>query len=74
MNFGTKHLKLKIYPGDHPPPHCHLERADETVTRVAIPTMIILSGPQLSRVERNLIMDNIEKLCNYYDEINPDVH
>ncbi|WP_217601980.1 DUF4160 domain-containing protein [Chitinophaga sp. GbtcB8] len=74
MNFGTKHVKIKIYAGDHPPPHCHVERADGTVTRVTLPTFIILTGPPLSKGEREMIEDKLDELCDYFDQMNPKTH
>lgn len=71
MNFGTKHIKIKIYPDDHPAPHCHIERSNGEVTRVLIPTLIILSGPSLSKVETNLVLDRLDDLCDYFDQLHP---
>jgi Domain of unknown function (DUF4160) len=74
MNFGTKHVKIKIYPGDHPPPHCHVIRANGVVTRVELPTMRVLSGPPLSKQEVELVLDNMDDLADYYDQLNPKTH
>lgn len=74
MNFGTRHIKIFVYGGDHPPPHCHLLRKNGVETRVAIPTMIILTGPKLSKTEENLILDKLEELCDEFETLNPPTH
>jgi len=74
MNFGTAHIKIFVYADDHPPPHCHLLRKDGTETRVAIPTMIILTGPKLSKKEENLVLDNLDALCDEFERLNPPTH
>jgi hypothetical protein len=71
MNYGTKQIKLFVYAGDHPPPHCHLVRADKSVTRVALPSLIILSGLPLSKDERSLVLVKMEILCTAFDSLNP---
>lgn len=73
MNFGTKHVKIFIYPGDHPPPHCHVLRGG-IETRVAIPTLLILSGPKLNKVEEEMILDQLDEMCAEFDRLNPILH
>lgn len=74
MNFGTSHIKIKIYAGDHPPPHCHVERTNGVVTRVTLPLLLLLTGPPLSKVEKDLVLDRLDDLCDYYDQLNPKTH
>ena len=66
MNYGTKKIGIFINYMDHPPPHVHVRRAGKE-TRVVIPTLAILSGIALSKMERDLILSNIEFLCEEYD-------
>jgi hypothetical protein len=73
MNFGTKHVKILIYPGDHPPPHCHVIRRG-IETRVVIPTLLILSGPKLSKIEECMILNKLDKMCAEFDRLNPLQH
>ena len=74
MNFGNKHIKIKVYANDHPPPHCHLIRTDGSVTRVALPTLLILTGLELSRSEKEMILEKIDKICAEYEKLNPNNH
>lgn len=74
MKFGTKHIKIYVYTNDHPPPHCHVRRKNGTETRVAIPSLVILSGDDLSKEEENLVLENLEKLCDEFERLNPPMH
>ncbi len=74
MNFGTKHVRVMVYAGDHPPPHCHVVRKDGSETRVIIPTLIILTGSKLTREERDLIIEKLDELCDEFDKLNPQQH
>jgi hypothetical protein len=74
MNFGNKHIKIKVYANDHPPPHCHLIRSDGSVIRFALPTLVILTGPELTRIEKEMILKSIDKICAEYEKLNPDNH
>ncbi len=74
MNFGTAHIKIHVYSNDHPPPHCHLRRKGGKETRVAIPSLLILTGPDLSKEEEDLILDKLEILCDEFDQLNPPIH
>jgi len=73
MNFGTKHVKILIYSGDHPPPHCHVIRKG-IETRVALPTLLILSGPKLTKTEEQMVLDKIDDMCTEFDRLNPIQH
>jgi hypothetical protein len=73
MNYGTKRIGIYIHDEDHPPPHVHVRRGGRE-TRVVIPTLKILSGIALSKVEQELILENIDFLCEEYDRINPSTH
>lgn len=69
MNF-----RILIYDNDHPPPHCHIRRSDGTETRVAIPSLKILTGCALSKTEKATLLDQIDELCDKFDELNPAIH
>jgi len=73
MNYGNKEIGIYINYEDHPPPHVHVRRGG-IETRVVIPTLRILSGPGLSIKEQNLIIQNMDTLCDEYDRINPKRH
>lgn len=73
-NFGTATIQIKVLNGDHPPPHCHVRMADGTVTRLAIPSLQILTGPKLSRQAMDLVYEKLEEICAEYDRINPAKH
>jgi len=73
LNLGTRDIKIFVYPGDHPPPHCHVRRK-ESETRVAIPSMMILSGPELSKKEEEMVLSRLDKLCAEFDKLNPQQH
>jgi len=73
MNFGTKHFKILVYAGDHPPPHCHVIRKG-VETRVVIPTLSILSGPELSKKEERRVLKSLDAMCNEFDRLNPFQH
>jgi len=74
MNYGNSKVKVFIYADDHPPPHCHVRRGNGIVTRVILPTLEILSGPSLSRSEKELLIDKLDDLCEAYDQKNPKKH
>jgi hypothetical protein len=74
MKFGTAHLKIRVYSNDHPPPHCHLLRKNGNETRIAIPSLLILTGPKLSREEEDLILNCLDELCFEFDKLNPAIH
>ncbi len=73
MNYGNDVIGIYIRFGDHPPPHIHVRRGGQE-TRVAIPTLKILTGITLSKVERELIIEQLDFLCDEYDRINPIRH
>jgi len=73
MNYGNEVIGIYIRYEDHPPPHIHVRRRGRE-TRVAIPTLKILTGPQLSKTERELIIEKLDFLCEEYDRINPIRH
>lgn len=73
MNYGTEVIGIYIRFGDHPPPHIHVRRGGQE-SRVAIPTLKVLTGPPLSKTERELIIDKLDFLCDEYDRINPTRH
>ncbi len=73
MNFGTRKIKIHVYAGDHNPPHCHVTRGGRE-TRVAIPTLVVLTGPQLSKEERNLVISKMDELCQEFEKLNPNHH
>lgn len=73
MNFGNRHIKIHVYVDDHPPPHCHVLRSG-VETRVAIPSMLVLSGPKLDRQEVTMVMNVLDELCDEFDRLNPPQH
>ena len=72
--MATIKIKIKIYVGDHPPPHIHLHRKDRSITRVALPTLLLLSGKPLNKEELDLVIEKYDLLCEEYDRINPKKH
>ena len=56
----------------HHLPHRHVRRPDcETV--VGLPTLSVLAGPALQRAERQLLLDNLEEICDCWSELNSEV-
>ncbi|MFP9097928.1 DUF4160 domain-containing protein [Flavobacterium sp. RHBU_24] len=67
-------LRILIYDNDHPPPHCHLRRSDGSESRVAIPSLKVMTGPALSKKEKEAILDQLDELCDKFDQFNPPKH
>lgn len=56
----------------HHLPHCHIRWArGDTV--VALPLLTVLAGPLLPRSERQLLLDQLEEICAWWDKLNPEV-
>lgn len=67
-------MRIFVYDNDHPPPHCHLRRSDGSETRIAIPSLIVMTGPALSKQEKAYLLKRIEELCEKFDRLNPAIH
>jgi hypothetical protein len=66
---GNGKYRVYIY-ADHPPPHCHVRTAG-TDLRVMLPTLEAMDGQTLKKDLRNLLLDNLDRLCEKWSELNP---
>lgn len=64
-------FKIKVYENDHPKPHCHLIRNDESVTILNLPSLSVRHGAALSRKERQFVIENLEEICEAFDNRTP---
>lgn len=62
---------IYIYSEEHLPPHCHVRYKDGSEVCVDIPLIIPRFGVTISKELANLIIKNIDKLCEKWDELNP---
>jgi len=56
----------------HHLPHCHV-MWPEGSAQVALPTLALLAGPRLPGAARVLLLDNLERLCDTWDTLNPEM-
>ncbi len=66
--------RVYIYPNDcqtHHLPHCHVRRKNEDEAVVILPTMEVLFG-EINNDLLQVLLDNLDYLCNKWDELNPD--
>jgi hypothetical protein len=66
-----KNFSISVYPGDHPPPHCHVRYKDETEAWVELPSLKVHFGGKLTDDARESILEHFEKICAEYDSLNP---
>ena len=57
----------------HKMPHCHVRTSIGEETVVALPTMEIIVGADLSREAMDMLIGNLEQICDAWDHINPEV-
>ena len=55
----------------HKMPHCHVRSPDNT-TIIAIPSLERIIGPPLSKPVRKLLIDSLDKICDCWNELNPE--
>ena len=59
-----------IYPGDHPPPHCHVRYRSGKELRVTIPFLDVLTGGRMEKRVRRLLRNNIDLLVQEWENLN----
>ena len=67
--------KVYIYYNDckqHNLPHCHVRYKDEKEWVLLLPTLDVIIGGKLKKKIKNYLADNLDYLCNKWDELNPD--
>ncbi|MDD5363541.1 MAG: DUF4160 domain-containing protein [Ignavibacteria bacterium] len=68
---GNKNFNIYIYPDEHPPPHCHVRLNDDTEISVDIPLIEVRYGKTITKAIKVAIEDNIDILCDAWEELNP---
>lgn len=63
-------FKIKVYPNDHPPPHCHVIYKDGSDVSVDIPLISPRYGATIPREVEEAIAKDLEKLCAMWDKLN----
>lgn len=66
----SDNFNVYVFPNDHPPPHCHIIYNDGSEVCVGIIFIDSLYGAKISRKVRNVIINNIDKLADAWDELN----
>jgi len=56
----------------HHMPHCHVRSPDGDIV-VALPTLTVLVGGKLSKRAKNLLLENIDKICEAWNKLNPEI-
>ena len=64
-------FKVCIYDIDHPGPHCHVIFSNEELTVVNLPELTIKHGNPLSKQVRAFLLDNLDTLCDEFDNRHP---
>jgi len=67
--------KIYIYPDDcqqHHLPHCHIRIKNTDVSVLALPMLNVIVGQSIEKRLRFFLEENIDYLCNKWDELNPD--
>ena len=69
--YGNKSFSIFIHESDHPPPHCHVRFADETVVCVSIPFIEPMYGTTISHKVRNIIEEYMDDITDAWDKFHP---
>lgn len=69
--FNNNRLKIYVYAGDHPPPHCHVVFRDGNSASIDIPLIEARYGYKLSVEVRDIIEINLDKICEAWEKLNP---
>jgi hypothetical protein len=56
----------------HHLPHCHVRSPNGDVI-IELPTLNILAGSSLSKRARKLLLENINLICESWNELNPEL-
>lgn len=62
-------FKVYIYT-DHNPPHCHVLFSDGNSMVLSLPFLEPLYGGQLKREIKGILLENLDLLCEKWDELN----
>ncbi len=57
----------------HKMPHCHVRMTNGEETVVALPTIEIIVGADLSRETMDFLVERLEQICDAWNHINPEV-
>lgn len=71
---STDAYGVYIYAGDHPPPHCHVRWHGENEVVVSLPNLQSLYGDGVPSQVREFLLENLDKLCEEWDRLNPKTH
>lgn len=72
MKIGKNAFTIIIHrENEHPPPHCHIRWSDGTESWVLLPTLRVVFGKELTKAAENVILENLEKLINAWEEYHP---
>lgn len=74
MNIGNRLFRIRVYAGDHPPPHCHVRWSDGSESLVEIPNVRVIAGKKLTKEAESMIREHIDEICDEYDLLNPKIH
>ncbi len=68
--IGNKIFGVYVYPNDHPPPHCHIRFNNGSDISVDLPLIVARYGATISKEVKELIENNLEKLCESWEQLN----
>ena len=72
--LGDGTYSIYVYPETGQPhhwPHCHVRWADDE-TVVQLPLPMVIAGPPLPKNAKLLLIENLEQICNAWNNINPE--
>lgn len=70
------YFDIYVYSGEvmqrHHLPHCHIRSPDRDIV-VDLPTLNILVGEFLNKRARTLLLDNLDRICDAWNDLNPEL-
>ena len=69
-------LAIYVYSSEamqrHHSPHCHIRSTGGEIV-VALPTLVIIVGGKLSKRAKSLLTENLDKICDAWNQLNPEI-